>query len=75
MIRSIEDAVPFVHAIFNFIGALVDKVLDWLKDLFGWDEIWNTKRVFEHLASEAIPALQWAIGNARRSRPAPGSPT
>lgn len=61
-IRSIEDAIPFVHAIFNFIGALVDKVLDWVKDLFGWDEIWNTKRVFEHLASEAITALQWAIG-------------
>lgn len=62
VIRTIEDAVPFIHAIFNFIGALVDKVLDWLKDLFGWDQIWNTKLVFEHLAGQAIPALQWAIG-------------
>jgi hypothetical protein len=61
VIRSVEDAVPFIHAIFNFIGALVTKVLDWLKDLFGWHDIWNTKLVFEHLASEAIPALQWAI--------------
>jgi hypothetical protein len=61
VIRDIEDAIPFVHAIFNFIGALVDKVLDWVKDLFGWHDIWNTKQVFEHLASEAIPALQWAI--------------
>jgi hypothetical protein len=62
VIRSIEDAIPFIHAIFNWIGALVEKVLDWLKDLFGWNDIWNTKRVFEHLVSEAIPALQWAIG-------------
>jgi hypothetical protein len=61
VIRDIEDAIPFIHAIFNFIGALVDKVLDWVKDLFGWNNIWNTKRVFEHLATEAIPALQWAI--------------
>lgn len=62
VIRGIEDAIPFVHAMFNFIGALADRVLDWLKDLFGWDEIWNTKRVFEHVFTEAITALEWAIG-------------
>jgi hypothetical protein len=62
VINSIADAIPFIHSIFNFIGALADKVLDWLKDVLGWGDIWNTKRVFEHLASEAIPALQWAIG-------------
>jgi hypothetical protein len=61
VVRTIEDAIPFIHAIFNFIGALVAKVLDWLKDLFGWGDVWNTKRVFEHLVSEALPALQWAI--------------
>jgi hypothetical protein len=61
VIRTIEDAIPFIHAIFNWIGALVEKVLDWIKDLLGWNDIWNTKLVFEHLASEAIPALQWAI--------------
>ena len=61
VIKTIEDAIPFIHAIFNWIGALVEKVLDWLKDLFGWDQIWNTKKVFEHLASETMVALQWAI--------------
>jgi len=62
VIENIEQAIPFVHALFNFIGVLVDKVLDWVKDLFGWNEIWNTKKVFEHLVTEAITALQWAIG-------------
>ena len=62
VIRSIEDAIPFIHAIFAWIGALVEKVLDWIKDLFGWGDIWNTKLVFEHLVTTAIPALEWAVG-------------
>jgi len=62
VIQDIEQAIPFVHALFNFIGALADKVLDWVKDVFGWNEIWNTKKVFEHLVTEAFTALQWAIG-------------
>ena len=62
VIRSIEDAIPFIHAIFAWIGALVEKVLDWIKDLFGWGDIWNTKLVFEHLVTTAISALEWAAG-------------
>lgn len=61
VIHTIEDAIPFIHSIFNLIGALVEKVLDWVKDLFGWNEIWNTKRVIEHLVTASLPALQWAI--------------
>lgn len=57
-IKTIEDAIPFIHSIFNFIGALVEKVLDWVKDLFGWEDIWNTKKVFEGFILGALPSLE-----------------
>jgi hypothetical protein len=57
-IKTIEDAIPFIHAIFNFIGALVEKVLDWVKDLLGWNDIWNTKKTFENYVLRGIPSLQ-----------------
>ena len=62
-IKTIEDAIPFIHAIFNFIGALVDKVLDWVKDLIGWQDIWNTKKVFENFVVGATPILQSFLKN------------
>jgi hypothetical protein len=61
VIKGVEDAISLVHSILNAIGAALEKVLDWIKDLLGWDKIWHTKLVFEHLVEQAIPALQWLI--------------
>lgn len=40
-LHDIDKAVGFVHNILATIGAGIDKVIDWLKDLFSWEDIWN----------------------------------
>jgi len=45
-IEGFEAVAGFVHGVFAWIGAEVDKVLDWLKDLFDWGDMWNTMENF-----------------------------
>jgi hypothetical protein len=60
-IKAIHDVANVFTAAFQWIEAAVETLLDWLKALFDWGDIWNTKLVFEHLMRSAIPALQYLI--------------
>lgn len=45
IVDTVEDALQAITAVFNWIGAEVDKVIDFLKALFDFQAIWNTKTV------------------------------
>lgn len=58
--KGIGAITSMVHGIFAAIGALVDKVLDWLKDVFGWTSIWNTMEAFDSYVINGLKAVsQW----------------
>lgn len=46
-VKTVEDALHGIESIFNWIGAEVDKVIDWLKAIFDFGAIWNTKTALE----------------------------
>ncbi len=43
VIESVEDALHAITSVFNWIEAEVEKVIDFLKALFDFKAIWNTK--------------------------------
>lgn len=43
VVESVEDALHAITSVFNWIEAAVDKVIDFLKMLFDFSAIWNTK--------------------------------
>jgi hypothetical protein len=45
-LAGIGAIVSFVHGIFDFIGAELQKLLDWLKDELDWASIWTTMDAF-----------------------------
>ncbi|MCA9634592.1 MAG: hypothetical protein KC420_00970 [Myxococcales bacterium] len=47
VIKGVEDALQAVTAVFNWIKAEVEKVIDWLKMLFDFQAIWNTKEALK----------------------------
>ncbi len=57
-IRCLDDVVSVVHSIFNAIGAAISDVIDYLKALFNWGDIWNTKLVIEHWIQQGGLFLQ-----------------
>jgi hypothetical protein len=60
-VTGVEDAVSAVHTFLLAVGADIEKALDWLKDLFSWADIWNTKQVFEHFILQLQPAIEWVL--------------
>lgn len=60
-VHELADLVSMVQSIFAAIGAFIENVIEWLRAVFDWHDIWNTKLVFEHMFLGAIPALQFFI--------------
>jgi hypothetical protein len=63
IIKGIEDVVSVVQSIFAAVGAEMDKLLDWLKMLFDWQDIVDTKNALESALSQAFPWLANVIEN------------
>jgi hypothetical protein len=47
IINGIEQAVQAVEAVFQMIADAVSRVIDWLKSLFAFKDIWETKKALE----------------------------
>jgi hypothetical protein len=61
-IDKIEDVVHVIHTVFAAIGAEIERVVEWLRALFNWDDILNTYKVLEYyIGQQAIPQLQKVI--------------
>jgi hypothetical protein len=46
-IKTIKDVISAVKSFFRYIERGIEDVLDWLKALFNWEDILNTKKVLE----------------------------
>ena len=57
-IETIHDVVNALHTAFAWVGAEVDKVVDWLKELFDWPDIVNTHTVVEYYVNQLLANLQ-----------------
>jgi hypothetical protein len=64
---GLEEAASLVHNVFEAVGAAVEKVLDWLKALFDWKNIWDTKLALESALNQLGPSLQGLIQDQARS--------
>lgn len=47
VINTARDVASAVKAVFRFIERGIDEIIHWLKDLFSWHDILNTKMVLE----------------------------
>jgi hypothetical protein len=47
IINAVEQAVQAVEAVFQMIADAVSRVIDWLKSLFAFKDIWETKKALE----------------------------
>ncbi|MGA2906055.1 MAG: hypothetical protein ABSD98_19690, partial [Candidatus Korobacteraceae bacterium] len=47
VVKTARDVVSAVKTVFRYIERGIDEVIHWLKDLFRWGDILNTKIVFE----------------------------
>lgn len=59
--RTVEQAAQFVKGIFNQVGIAMSKALDYLKSIFGWDDIINTKNVIKHQINQLPVVLDHII--------------
>lgn len=55
-IETFADAVHMVETIFNCLKSTVEAALDWLKNQFPFEQIWNTKKVIDTTVAR-VPAL------------------
>ncbi len=60
---SPEKAAHFIAGIFEFVGAQIHKVIDWLKALFDFKAIWHTKMALE----QAIVSVPRYIGGLAKT--------
>lgn len=65
-IHTVEDVVSAVKTVFRYIGRAVDDAIHWLKALFDWSDVINTKRVFEAGLSGLLDRIG---GNLDKSSP------
>jgi hypothetical protein len=59
-LEGVEHAAHFMAGVFQWVGAELEKVVDWLKALFDFGSIWRTKMAFEK-AILATPAYVKAV--------------
>lgn len=64
VIDGIETAVTFVQGILAKIAAFIEMVIDWLKMLFDWGDMWNTMEALESALDQAFPYLKDRINAA-----------
>jgi hypothetical protein len=70
IVHTVEDVVSAVKAVFRFIGCVLKDIIDWIKALFHWQDILNTKLVLEagltgimgKLAGNLDPTSPYYIG-------------
>jgi hypothetical protein len=63
-IEGFEAIVGFVHGVFAWIGAEVEKVIDWLKDLFDWNSIWTTMETFYSYLQTGLNSVNTRLGES-----------
>jgi hypothetical protein len=63
-VHTVDDAVNVVHSIFVYIGAAVDRVVEWLRALFDWNDMLNTQAVLRHYLLNATTYLDQLIAQA-----------
>src|SRR5262249_20078097 len=51
VIDAVEQAVQGVEAVFQMVADAVTRVIDWLKSLFSFRDIWDTKNALQAGAS------------------------
>jgi hypothetical protein len=56
-IDGIEKASNFMNGVFNSVDAGIDKVADWLKALFDFKAIWNTKMAIQQGLQDFPPYM------------------
>jgi hypothetical protein len=61
-ISGFEDVVNVVHTIFTAIGAAIEDVVSWLRSIFDWEDINNTRIVLEYYLNQTTGYLQNLIG-------------
>ena len=57
VIHTVEDIVSAIKTVFRYIGRAVDDAIQWLKSLFDWHDIINTKNVVEALLNGMMTRL------------------
>lgn len=60
-INGIEDIVAAIHGIFAWIGAELERLVDWLKMLFDWGDIMNTSSALQSALGRVFPYVQDVI--------------
>ncbi|HKR64385.1 MAG TPA: hypothetical protein VJZ00_11690 [Thermoanaerobaculia bacterium] len=58
VITSLEQAASIIAGVFRAIEAEIEAIIDWLKGLFDFQSIWNTKTVIER----AVASMPQVIG-------------
>ncbi len=58
---TVSTAISLVHSLFNWLGAAAATVLDWLKDLLPWGEIWSQMETFDGYLIGGLQAVTTAL--------------
>lgn len=69
LIDDVSKVVSTIHNVFAIIGADVGKVVDWLKDIFDWSNMWSTMEVFASKFNDGFVQMQTALDQASKLAP------
>ncbi|MBD0676299.1 hypothetical protein [Streptomyces sp. CBMA156] len=61
VIKGIETAAHAIVSVLRAIGAAIEKVIEWLKALFHFKDIWETKMAVEQAFQQATKSLNGGI--------------
>ncbi|MGW1076120.1 hypothetical protein [Streptomyces sp. NPDC002537] len=65
-LHALEQVAHFIVQVLKAIGAAIEKIIEWLKALFSFRDIWNTKKAFEQAMDSAGPLLRNAAKEVAR---------
>ncbi|MGW3135002.1 hypothetical protein [Streptomyces sp. NPDC001139] len=63
IIDAIEQAIQAVEAVFQMIADAITRVIDWLKSLFMFADIWSTKTALETGFKQSLTTMDTGIAN------------
>ena len=61
LIHTVEDVVSAVKCAFRYVERAIEEAIDWLKALFNWHDILNTKNVIEAALNGTMTNLADAL--------------
>jgi hypothetical protein len=61
LIHTVEDVVSAVKCAFRYVERAVEEAIDWLKALFNWHDILNTKNIIEASLNGTMTKLADAL--------------